>query len=68
MAADRFVTCIRCAYVMPWIQHVHLRFSMPCPACGTEDQFGPGVYIEDFQGYTWAEVLTQKADKTGEIK
>lgn len=60
----KYVTCIRCAYVMTWIQHDQLRCSMSCPVCDAEDQFGPGIYVPDFTGYTMGEVQQQKASKT----
>lgn len=68
MSNERYVTCIRCAYAVPWIQHERMRFAMACPMCDTPDQFGPGVYVPDFAGYTSEEVMRQRRTKQQVMK
>ena len=63
MSTDRYVTCIRCGYAVTFFEHTQLRAAVDCPRCHTTDQFGPGVYVEDFEGYSLQEVLQQKARK-----
>ena len=60
MSTDRYVTCIRCAHAVSWLEHTSLRAAVDCPRCGAKAQFGPGVYVKDFKGYTLPEVLHYK--------
>lgn len=59
----RFATCIKCAYSMPWFQSEQMITAMPCPQCEAANQFGPGVYVHEFNGYTLSEVMNWKASK-----
>lgn len=63
MSKDRYVTCIGCAYAMTWLEHECLRVAVGCTNCGADNQFGPGVYVPDFTGYSIQEVLQQRARK-----
>lgn len=60
MKEDKFVTCISCAYVMTWAEHNFLMVAVDCPKCGYKNAFGNGVFIEDFKGYPWEQVVIQK--------
>jgi hypothetical protein len=61
---ERFAWCQPCGYLMTWFDHSQLRFTMSCPACGCENQFGPGVYMDEFHGYTLAEAMRHKVGRT----
>jgi len=58
---SRYVVCIRCAHVMPFFMHEALRVAVDCPTCSAPKQFGPGIYVEDFHGYTMDEVMKRRA-------
>ena len=69
---DRYVTCMRCGYIMSWFAHTQLRVAVDCPECGPKpvasEQFGPGVYVEDFCGYTIAEAIRRRTENTPNVK
>lgn len=49
---ERFVFCVSCRYAVSWLEHTLLQYAIDCPRCGANKQFGPGVYADDFHGYT----------------
>lgn len=59
---ERYVKCINCAHAISWHAHEHLRVALDCHNCGCKKQFGPGIYIDDFQGYTLEEVMQRRSD------
>lgn len=65
---DRYVNCIRCAHAVSWLEHTMLRTAVDCPRCGAKNQFGPGVYVDDFRGYTLLEVLHRKTVAEARMK
>lgn len=65
---QRFVNCIRCAHALTWFQHTQLRFAMNCPKCGATEQFGPGVYVDDFKGITLQELVQRRAAKARQMR
>jgi len=52
----RYYTCTVCGHLLTAEVHDALVAVVDCPACSAPDRFGPGVWIEEFTGYTWAEV------------
>jgi len=63
MNETHYVTCISCGHMITMIENNSLRFRVDCPSCGMKKQFGPGVYIEGFQGYTLKQALEQRRRK-----
>ncbi len=61
----RYATCMKCGYLMDWESNNLLVANVPCADCGLPDQFGPDVYVEDFNGYTAKEAIRQRAEKAG---
>lgn len=53
---------------MSWFENQHLRCAVDCPKCGAKNQFGPGVFVDDFHGYTMEEVARQRADKRPNVE
>ena len=60
MGASRYVQCISCGNIMSWLSHSLLKCSVPCSDCGAKDQFGPGVYVEDYKGVTLAQAMIRR--------
>lgn len=60
----RVVQCIRCGHIVGWFEHTQLRFATACPECDAHEQFGPGVYVAEYEGITMTEALRRKAKKT----
>ncbi len=58
-----YATCLKCAHVITWFENEQLRYAVDCPTCGAPKAFGPGVFVEDFYGYTWDEAIRQRAGK-----
>ena len=58
---DRFSQCSGCGHIVTWFQHSQLRAAVDCPRCHAKDQFGPGVYVADYAGKTFDEVVEYKA-------
>lgn len=56
-------TCNRCARMMSMSEQNALLAAVACPTCGEPDQFGPGVYVEGFAGYTVQQALLQRRGK-----
>jgi hypothetical protein len=59
-SAERYVQCISCGHFTSWLEHVSLHADVSCPDCGARKQFGPGVYVDDFRGYTMLQVTTRR--------
>jgi hypothetical protein len=51
--------------LMAWEANNLLVANVPCADCGLPDQFGPDVYVEDFNGFTAKEAIRQRAEKAG---
>ena len=60
---ERYVDCRQCGHIVSWLEHSLLKFAMPCPACGTENQFGRDAYIDDFEGYTMDEIMERRKSR-----
>lgn len=63
MNSSKYATCMKCAYSITMIEQESLRCAVNCPHCGSRKAFGPGVFIEDFDGYDLDEVIQQKDSK-----
>lgn len=59
----RYACCRECHHVVLWKEHTRLRFLIGCPKCGLENQFGPGAYIDDFEGYSMDEVFSMRSGR-----
>ena len=60
---DKYVTCEKCGYIQSWVPHGHLICAMPCPDCGEKDQFGPGIYVEDYAGISLTEAMERRRER-----
>lgn len=59
--APRFVACIRCGHALTWLEHSSLSVAVDCPSCAAPRQFGPGVYVPEYNGVTLDEVKERQA-------
>lgn len=50
--SERYVQCISCGHIVGWFEHTQLIAAVDCPTCGAKNQFGPGIYVDDFKGKT----------------
>lgn len=55
-----YATCLGCKHALSAVEQNSLRAVISCPSCGATEQFGPGVFVEEFEGYTWDEVREQR--------
>lgn len=63
MNAVRYVQCLACPHTMTKFENDHLRAAVYCPGCGRPDTFGLGVFVDDYEGETWDEILKRGAEK-----
>lgn len=60
MNDERFAQCIRCGHIETWLAHTMMRAAVDC-RCGATKQFGPGIYVDDYQGKTMQEAIRFQA-------
>jgi len=57
---SRYLVCSGCGHITTWMEHTELRVCVDCPDCGRSRTAGPGVYEDDYSGYSLAEAAIEQ--------